>query len=96
MANSPADGSRAPIAFDYQAPAELYLRRLTGPIRKSLTHKRFKTAAEAISYVMEEIPDNQQAGVVMEVLERRFDHHAIATLARQPTGSAASDRAKHA
>jgi len=69
------------LAFDHSAPAEVFVRRAAKG-RTSLAYHRFATATEAISFVMDEIPSNRRAGVVMEVLDRRFDQRAIENLAR--------------
>jgi hypothetical protein len=82
LAHSANDNQRAPASpaiFDYSAPAEIFMvngRQSRGRAR----YRRFATAAEAIHFVVEEVPEPLQVGVVMEVREERFDHRAIHAL----------------
>jgi hypothetical protein len=62
--------------FDYDAPAELYpsrSRRMRGPV----AYKRFDTAAEAIRYAVEDLPESGLNGATMEVKEVRFGRDEI-------------------
>jgi hypothetical protein len=58
--------------FDYAAPAELF------PARSKVGHRpvgyrRFENAAEAIRYVMEEMPSEFLGGTILEIDEQRFE-----------------------
>jgi hypothetical protein len=62
--------------FDYSAPAELFvtdLKRLKGRVM----YKRFGTAAEALRFVIEEMPSPSLAGAYLEVGEARFGSQEI-------------------
>jgi hypothetical protein len=65
--------------FNYSAMAELYPSRR---FAKSQTtqYRRFSTAAEAIQYVVEEMPEKWLAGSYLEVNEQRFEGAAIRAL----------------
>lgn len=70
-------------AFDYNAPAELYpsrSRRMRGPV----AYKRFDTAAEAIRYAVEDLPEGGLNGATLEVKETRFSRDQIVYLYSQP------------
>lgn len=65
--------------FNYNASAELYpSRRYAKSARDQ--YRRFKTAAEAIQYIMEEVPASWLIGSFLEVNERRYDGEAIRAL----------------
>jgi hypothetical protein len=59
--------------FDYGAPAELFV---TGP-KGRVVYKRFGTAAEALRFVIEEMPSPSFAGAYLEVNEARFGSQEI-------------------
>jgi hypothetical protein len=65
--------------FEYDAMAELYPSRR---FAKSQTtqYRRFPTAAEAIRYIVEEMPAKWLAGSFLEVNEQRFEGEAIRAL----------------
>ncbi|HEY4192677.1 MAG TPA: hypothetical protein VGM46_08510 [Mesorhizobium sp.] len=65
--------------FDYAAMAELYPSRR---FAKSQTtqYRRFSTAAEAVQYIVEEMPAKWLAGSYLEVNEQRFEGAAIRAL----------------
>ncbi len=66
-------------SFNYSASAELYpSRRYAKSAREQ--YRRFKTAAEAIQYIMEAVPATWLTGSYLEVNERRFDGNAIRAL----------------
>lgn len=69
--------SPAASPFDYGLPAEIYVTTHRKWSRGAMTYRRFATAAEAISFAIDELPASQFAGTVMEVGEERFDHQAI-------------------
>ena len=65
--------------FNYTASAELYpSRRYAQSPREQ--YRRFKTAAEAIQYMMEDRPSTWLVGSFLEVNGRRFDGNAIRAL----------------
>ena len=65
--------------LDYAAPADLF------PARSRVGHRpvgyrRFDTAAEAIRYVMEQMPREFLDGTVLEIESERFDGTGIKQL----------------
>jgi hypothetical protein len=72
------------IAFDYGAPAELFSRGSRGMRGGAMQYRRFATGAEAIRYAIEELPDAQLAGSIMQVDEDRFDAMQIRELYHCP------------
>lgn len=66
--------------FDYSAPAEMYMLRARSMRARATGYRRFPTAAQAIRFAMEEIPEPLLIGAVMEVKEERFDHNRIRDL----------------
>jgi len=66
-------------AFDYRAPAELYASASkTG--KRPMRYTRFRSAAEAIKYAVEELPPELLIGSTLEVNEERFDGFGIRAL----------------
>jgi len=62
--------------FDFNAPAELYpsrSRRTRGPV----AYKRFDSAAEALRFAVEELPEGGLNGATLEVKETRFGRDEI-------------------
>jgi hypothetical protein len=65
--------------LDYGAPAELFPCRIkNGP--GQIKYKRFETAAEAIRFVVEDVPASALRGAYLEVDEARFERHEIQRL----------------
>jgi hypothetical protein len=65
--------------FNYAAAAELYpSRRYAKSAREQ--YRRFKTAADALQYMMEDVPASWLIGSFLEVDERRYDGAAIRAL----------------
>ncbi|MEP7241578.1 MAG: hypothetical protein ABI697_11890 [Devosia sp.] len=69
--------------IDYDASAELFPSRR---FAKSQTtqYRRFPTAAEAIRYMIEDLPAKHLAGTFLEVNELRFEGEAIRALYDAP------------
>jgi hypothetical protein len=65
--------------LDYTAPAELYPSRR---FAKSQTtqYRRFASAAEAIRFIVEEMPAKWLSGTYLEVDEQRFEGEQIRAL----------------
>ena len=68
------------MAFDYSAPAELFVPKRKGGQRKPIGYRRFNTAAEAIRFAIEEFPAIRTFGPWMQVGDERFDGEEIRTL----------------
>lgn len=67
-------------AFDYAAPAEMFMTNARFGRRPPISYRRFDTAAQALRFAVEELPPPLLIGAVMEVAEQRFDHQGIRDL----------------
>jgi hypothetical protein len=66
------------MAFDYNAPAELFLAKRTKNGREN--YRRFATAAEAIRYAVETLRMPRAFGAWLEVGDERFNSTEIERL----------------
>ena len=67
--------------MNYRAKAELYHRlRRSLRERAPLAYKRFTTAADAIRFAIEQLPDYLLLGSYMKVDEERYDSQEIRRL----------------
>ena len=69
--------------FNYNAMAELFPSRRYAKTQQT-QYRRFPNAAEAIRYIIEELPSNGRAGSFLEVNEKRFEGDAIRALYDAP------------
>jgi hypothetical protein len=65
--------------FDYNAPAELYPGR-NRKSAKRVSYRRFETAADAIRFAVEELPELLLLGACIEINEQRFNYKDIQAL----------------
>jgi Arc/MetJ-type ribon-helix-helix transcriptional regulator len=65
--------------FDYNAPAELFPSR-NRKIPSKVKYRRFDTAADAIRFAVEELPEPQLLGATIEIDEERLGHKDIRAL----------------
>src|SRR5689334_18487414 len=73
-------------SFDYNAPAELYPGRNRKSAKK-FSYRRFETAADAIRFAVEELPEPLLLGACIEVDEQRLNYkdiHALYANERYP------------
>ena len=66
--------------LNYASPAEIFGNKGTVRGRRPVGYRRFASAAEALRFVMEEVPPPLLVGVILEADEERFDHRAIRAL----------------
>jgi hypothetical protein len=65
--------------FDYNAPAELYPGRNRKSAKK-VSYRRFETAADAIRFAIEELPELLLIGACIEINDRRLNYKDIQAL----------------
>jgi len=66
-------------SFDYDAPAELYPGRNRKSAKK-FSYRRFETAADAIGFAVEELPELLLLGACIEIDQRRLSYRDIQAL----------------
>lgn len=65
--------------FDFNAPAELFPSR-NRKIASKVRYRRFDTAADAIRFAVEELPEPLLLGAYIEINEARLGHKDIRAL----------------
>jgi hypothetical protein len=65
--------------FDYGAPAELFPSR-NRKVPSKVKYRRFDTAADAIRFAVEELPEPLLLGAYIEIDEERLGHKDIRAL----------------
>ena len=65
--------------FNYDAPAELFPAP-SRKTKKAAKYRRFDTAADAIRYVVEELPAPMVSGTILETEDERVAGEAIRAL----------------
>ena len=65
--------------FDYNAPAELFPGRNRKSAKKA-SYRRFETAADAIRFAVEELPELLLLGACIEINEQRLNYKDIQAL----------------
>jgi hypothetical protein len=65
--------------FDYNAPAELYPGRNRKSAKK-VSYRRFETAADAIRFAIEELPELLLIGACIEINDQRLNYKDIQAL----------------
>ncbi len=65
--------------FDFSAPAELFPSR-NRKIANKVRYRRFDTAADAIRFAVEELPEPLLLGAYIEIRETRLGHKDIRAL----------------
>jgi hypothetical protein len=66
--------------FDYSCPAEVYTAGWRRGGKQSMAYRRFDTAAKAIRYSIEELPETSLPRTTLEVDEDRYRHTEIRAL----------------
>jgi len=79
MSPVPSDIFEVP-SFDYHAKAGLYVGKGKLRQRQPLDYRAFRSAWEAISFAMEELPLERLDGICLEVDEARFGAEQIRSL----------------
>ena len=69
--------------FNYASSAELYPSRRYAKSQQT-QYRRFRSAADAVRYIIEDMPSSWLAGSVLEVDEKRYEGAAIRALYDAP------------
>jgi hypothetical protein len=64
------------MPFDYNLPAEVF-KQSRKPGGRPLGYRRFRTAAEAIRFAVEELPTYPELNTWMNVGDERFDGNRL-------------------
>ena len=67
------------LTFDYKVPAEVFMETRKRRVRP-IGYRRFRSAADAIRFAVEELPGILRSGLWLQVGNERFDHRAIQQL----------------
>jgi hypothetical protein len=67
-------------SFDYNAPAGVFTRSAHGRRGGGAKYKRFDSAAEAIRYIIEEVPAPLWPGISVETGDETLDHRQVLDL----------------
>lgn len=59
--------------FPFEEPAEIYATPGAGARKRPMSYRRFSKSAEAIRFVIEELPQLVQRGTVMEIGDDRYE-----------------------
>lgn len=70
-------------SFNYNSSAELYPSRRFAKSQQT-QYRRFSRAAEAVRYIVEDMPGTWLTGSVLEVDEKRYEGAAIRALYDAP------------
>lgn len=81
--------------IDFNASAELFPARGLGTRRQVVSYRRFKTAAEAVRFAIEDLEPGLLPGAILEVDEERYDQFAIKELYESAAFPIARRRARH-
>jgi hypothetical protein len=65
--------------FDFEAPAELFPSR-NRKVMSKVKYRRFDSAADAIRFAVEELPEPLLLGAYIEIDEKRYGHQQIRAL----------------
>lgn len=76
----PIEKAETMAAFNYNTEAELFPAAIRKKKRAGFAYRRFRTAAEAVQFAIEQLPADSLNGAYLQVDEARFDQSGIRTL----------------